>query len=92
MSSISASKVCLGLWSNRASSAGRYRGDWLIADDGEMADGYEIDRIGWACLGLVGDERRVFNGDLAECLEKVDGVDGSVLRVDAESREVDEYP
>jgi hypothetical protein len=43
-----------------------------------MADGYEMDRIGCACLGLVGDERRVFNGDLAACLEKVDGVDGSV--------------
>ena len=64
----------------------------MIADDGEMADGNEIDRIGWACLGLVGDDRRVFSGDLAECLEKVDGVDGSVYRVDAESRDVDENP
>lgn len=43
-----------------------------------MADGYEMDRMGCACLGLVGDERRVFSGDLAACLEKVDGVDGSV--------------
>jgi hypothetical protein len=43
-----------------------------------MADGYEMDRIGWACLGLLGDERRVLSGDLAECLEQVEGVDGSV--------------